>query len=71
MKLPLDKTEGPQFNLYYKSKNQKPKLFYDAKALFNLIASCIQNDKGDYLFLFEEANGGNAGPEDLKESLKL
>ena len=52
------------FELYYKVGAQKPVLFYKSE-LFNLIASCIQNIRGDYLFLFNESHGGNAVPEDM------
>lgn len=54
-----------QFELFYKEKNQKKKLFYKTDSGIDLIAACLQNKKNQSLMLFQEFCGGNGCPEDM------
>lgn len=54
-----------QFELYYKEKGKKKKLFYRTNSAVYLYAMCIKNNKNQELMFFQESYGGNVGPEDM------
>jgi hypothetical protein len=59
------KTFQKDFHLYYKKNNQEKIEFFKPNDMLYLTAACIQNTKGDYLFLFQEFGYGAEYPDDL------
>ncbi|WP_157010254.1 hypothetical protein [Legionella fallonii] len=53
------------YKLYYQIADQEKKLFYQTELGMSLAAACIQNNKKQYLMLFQENCGGNGCPEDI------
>ncbi len=54
-----------QYKLYSQVIGGAKKLFYQTEPGMNLSAACIQNNKKQYLMLFQENCGGNGCPEDI------
>lgn len=54
-----------QHFLYYQEVGQKKKLFYKTEPGVTLSTACIQNNKKEYLMLFNVYYGGNVAPEDI------
>ncbi len=53
-----------QFELYYKKKGKKKKLFYKTHFVVYLNAACIKNREKQDVMLFLVSHGGTVGPED-------
>lgn len=56
-------SDSNKFQLYSIKNNLKPNKFYTSNHVGFIITACIQNNKGKYLFLFQELSGGNTPPE--------
>ena len=54
----------PEFTLYFKGNAQQFISFYVTKSVRYLNAACVQNNKGQNLFLFQAFCGGSGCPED-------